>query len=154
MKIFICFLGFLSVIVSINTLVGCSHKSIPATAPSSARLEVDTTIILWSAMGRIGGSGYYCKTAYWGEMVRFNPLLGDSVLKMLLDSNYAVVEFWYPETASMCLDPSVHEREITKLEQSDTAICRLGYAPLDSGYSDVCIRYWRHYKIRRVQGIP
>jgi hypothetical protein len=132
------------------TIACCERESETPTAPTSVKIEVDTTIISYSAMGKIGGPGYYYKTTRWNE--RSYPLSGDSVLKMLLDSNFTVLEFWYPQTASICLDPSTHEREITKLEKSDTTIYRLAYAPLDSGYTDPCIRTWRYYKIRRVQG--
>ena len=144
--------NFVLVLIFALTLACCKRESDTPIAPVTTKIEVDTTIIPYYSMGKMGGSGFYYKTLSWNG--RFNPLWGDSVLKMLVDSNFTVVEFWYPQTGSICLDPSTHEREIAKLGQPDTAIYRVGYQPLDSGYTEYCIRSWRYYLIRRVPGGP
>ena len=130
-------------------LASCKTKSGAPTAPTTFMIEIDTTIIPYDSLGALGGSGFYYKASYWQGS--FNPYWGDSVLKMLLDSNFIVDEFWYPQTPGICADPRIHEREIAKLDQPDTSIYRIGYQPLDSGYADYCIRSWRYYKINRIR---
>jgi hypothetical protein len=138
---------FLALIV---LLTCCNKKSTSPTAPIQYHLEIDTTIVPSDSLGTVGGPGLYQKLVIWnGE---FNPLWGDSVLAALLDSNFALIEFWYPEEPGICADPYIHEREIAKLSQPDTGIYRLGYVAIDSAKVGYCIRYWRHYTILRVNG--
>ena len=136
--------------VIIAALICCNKKPTPPTAPIQYHLEIDTSIVPSDSLGRVGGPGLYQKLVIWNGA--FNPLWGDSVFAMLVDSNFALVEFWYPEEPGICADPYRHEREIAKLNQPDTSIYRLGYAAIDSAYIDYCIRYWRHYRIVRVSG--
>ena len=135
-----------------QTLMDCGKDSpIPTptlTMPNKSALQVDTTIVRSDSLGKIGGAGFYCRFGDWRE-ANYNSRRGDSVLQMLLDSNITVLEFWYPEYPSMCLDPFNHIREIVRLPQSDSTITHLGYDPLNAGFSDHCIPYWRHYKIQR-----
>ena len=132
------------------SLTACKTKSNPPTAPINTKIEIDSAIVRYDSLGSIGGTSFYDKTCFWKG--QFNPYTGDSVVKMLVDSNVSVLEFWYPETPSKCLDSRIHELEIVKLSQPDTAISRFSYTPLGSGYSDGCIEFWRHYTIRRVSG--
>ena len=132
------------------SLSTCKPKSDSPTAPIGTKIEIDSTIVRYDSLGSIGGVGFYTKNCQWQG--GFNPYRSDSVVKALLDSNFTVDEFWYPQAASPCLDPRIHEREIVKLNQPDTTIRRFTYVALDTGFTDFCIRYWRHYKVRRNGG--
>ena len=150
MNIPIRFANFVFILGLTLSLTACKPKSVAPTAPISTKIEIDTTLVRYDSLGSIGGAGFYYKTCRWEG--QFNPYSGDSVVKMLLDSNFSVLEFWYPETPSVCLDPRTHELEIVKLNHPDTTIFRFSYLSLDSGYSDGCIEFWRHYTIRKVSG--
>jgi len=142
--------SFVIIVSFMLSLPACEPKSDAPTAPSSKKIAIDTTIVRFDSLGSIGGPGFYYKNCSWQG--GFNPYRGDSIVRALLDSNFMVDEFWYPQAVSPCLDPRIHEREIVKLSQPDTTIYRFAYAPLDTGYADVCIRSWRHYKVRRTGG--
>jgi hypothetical protein len=150
MNIHIRLSDFVFVLGLALSLTACKPKSDAPTAPISAKIEIDTTLVRYDSLGSIGGPGFYYKTC--PQEGEFNPYSGDSVVKMLLDSNFSVQEFWYPETPDRCADPINHELEIVKLNQPDTTIFRLAFTSLDSGYSDACIEFWRHYTIRKVTG--
>jgi hypothetical protein len=141
----------LSGIVAAVMILSCKSNSSGPTGPSQIRVEVDTTIVPYDSLRGVGCSGFYDKILVWQGF--FNPNWGDSVLSMLLDSNFTVVDFWYPEGAGICLDPLPHEREIVKLLEPDTTIFRLGYTAMPAGYTDFCVPYWRHYKVRRLSGV-
>ena len=113
--------------------------------PPEAKRRLDTVIVTSGPLGPVGGRGYYAKPLTWS--VIYNPVGGDSVLRVLLSANLAVEEFWCPKAASICLDPFLHEREIVKLTEPDRAITRLGFMPLAPGYSDYCLIDWRHYRV-------
>jgi hypothetical protein len=131
----------------IAVFIRCNKKSNSPTGPNEPRLSIDSAVVLYDSLGATGGPGYYYKNIIWyGE---FDPSWADSVFTMLIDSSFALVEFWYPDEPGMCLDPSRHEREIVKLSAPDSNITRLGYTPFSSNYLDGCIQHWRQYKFLR-----
>jgi hypothetical protein len=130
--------------------MACKTNSSPPTGLNQTHLQIDMTVVAFDSLGAIGGSGFYYKPVVWTGS--FSPLWGDSVVRFLLDSNLTLQEFWYPDAPGICLDPFNHQWEIAKLAIPDTVILRFGYQSLPAGYSDVCVRHWRHYKITRVSG--
>ncbi|MGA7160270.1 MAG: hypothetical protein WBZ48_04670, partial [Bacteroidota bacterium] len=120
MNITIRLLNFVFILGLALSLTACKPKSETPTAPMSMRIEIDTTYVRGDSLGSIGGPGFYFKGC--PQTVDFNPYSGDSVVKMLVDSNFAVLEFWYPQEPDRCLDPVNQEKEIVKLDQPDTTI--------------------------------
>jgi len=139
----VCFLciAFGLVLVALR----CTSDSPSTPTPSEPRRYLDTVTVADGSIGQVGGRGFYFKTMYW--YTDYQPSGGDSVLRVLLNAHLAVEGFWHPLGASICLDPFQHEREIVKLIEPDRAIVRLGFMPLASGYSDGCLRHWRHYRL-------
>jgi hypothetical protein len=136
-------LALLTLLVSL-TLLACKKESASPITPTSTHVEITFSYVYADSLGLSDNTGLYYKTANWVK------LGGDSVIKVLLDSNLSLSEFWYPTAPGPCLDPTTHEREIARLINPDTSIYRFGYTPLAPGYNDFCLPLWRHYSIRRV----
>ncbi len=141
---------FLFVVASVLVCFGCKSKSSTPTAPNEIVSRIDTLDLTYDSPYTIGGPGFYGK-AITIVNNHFDPLWGDSVVKMLLDSNMNLVEYWYPATCGIARNPYVGMCEIARLNQPDTTIYRFGHAPLDTmkltQYS--LVRQWRHYRIVR-----
>ncbi len=129
-------------------LLSCKYETPTQIQVNQIKVVVNTTIVPSKTAGVLGGPGFYYRLVIWDG--RFNPLWGDTALQNLLDSNFKVVEYWYPQDPSVCIDPFKHEREIARLDYPDTSIIRLGYAPLSKWLPDTCIIYLRHYVVSRV----
>lgn len=128
----------------------CDSESLSPTQPNEISLEIDTIHILPDSIWTIGGPGYYNKNISI-QHGPFNPLWGDSVVQMLLDSNIYLEEFWYPAEVSIARSPYIGLFEIARLNQPDTSIYRFVYSPMDSIKSTqyVLVRQWRHYRVVR-----
>jgi len=125
-------------------LLALSMHSVPA----QNNFDIDTTIVPVDSLNQIGGLGYYYKIIHWQGP--FNPMWSDSVFQMLLDSNFDINKFWYPAVVGVCLDPSIHEKEIVKLTEPDTLIFKLGYSELTPTQGDHCIQFWKQYVVRDI----
>jgi len=141
---------FVFISAIILSCFSCQSESSAPTAPNEIVLEIDTTFLSYDTLWAVGGPGYYSKPITIRNY-QFDPLRGDSVVKMLLDSNIYLVEFWYPAGAGIARNPYMGMFEVAKLNQPDTAIYRFGYTPLDTITSNhyIFVRQWRHYKIVR-----
>ncbi|MBN1397895.1 MAG: hypothetical protein JXA06_07680 [Bacteroidetes bacterium] len=141
---------FISMSAVIFVFFCCDSES---TAPDKYReisLEIDTVYLQPDSIWTVGGPGYYSKVITIRDH-QFDPLCGDSVVQMLLDSNIYIEEFWYPAEVSIAHNPYIGLFEIARLNQPDTAICSFGYSPMDSIKStqSVLVRRWRHYNVIR-----
>jgi hypothetical protein len=139
---------FITALILAVTVYSCNRQTPTPTAPVALKTEVYTVIVRNDSLGSIGGTGYFIRDATRPGQ-SFNPLWGDTVLQTLLDSNFVVLEFWFPQWPNWCANPFSTERQIVRLTPSDTTITRLGYKALAPGFTDACIRYWRHYTISR-----
>ena len=129
---------------------GCKDKTSAPSATNQYHYEIEMTILPYDSLGALGGLGFYVKPITRNQV--FSPVRGDTIVRMLLDSNFAVTEYLYPAELGLCRDPLSGAVEIVKLEQSDTAIYRFGYATLDSVFAPLCIPHWRQYNVIRVGG--
>jgi len=128
----------------------CDSESLSPAKPNEMSLIIDTISLSYDSIWAVGGPGYYSKPIIV-QNHQFNPLWGDSVVQMLLDSNIYIEEFWYPAAVGIAHNPYMGMYEIARLNQSDTAIDRFGYSQMDTITSaqDVMVRQWRHYRIIR-----
>lgn len=96
---------FLSILIIILNCFCCKSESSAPTTSGQLHFEIDTTFLSWEdSIWAIGGPGFYYKPITI-QNYQFNPLWGDSVVKMLLDSNFFLIEFWYPANGGICRDP-------------------------------------------------
>ena len=94
---------------------------------------------------------YIKRFVEWNTSSWLDTLKADSLAQWFAQSQYQIIDMWFPNVSTLCLNPINTENIVTlKLLQSDTNLKSQGYSPTSSVVSG-CYQYYRHYIFTRIK---
>ncbi len=133
------------VLISTVLLTTCRQSDVTGPGRNSIEIEIVATDQLPAA---VDSTRVYLLpfVPLSSGQTRLDTLMADSVGRQFTSLDFPIVEAWYPNSESVCLDPSFHPHKLfVRFSDPDDRILSKGFTRATVPM-DLCFLTWRHYK--------